>query len=347
MKCSERADRRDEESRLLGVMAEKCFTAHSLEELLPLALEAAMQSLHAKRGSILLAEEKGRITAGALRGDHAQISGTIKALQPGTVSHEVFFNRRPRLVVDIDREPGLKHERQFPYGSRSFVSVPLRENGHTLGVLHLTEREGEGAFSQRDLALLERLGRQASGAIRKAWLEQEVENLRVTSSTDHLTGAHNRRFFEEQLGIEFQRALRFGQPLAVAMVDVDDFKALNDDMGHEYGDSVLKGVAAAMRQQLRSVDILSRYGGDEFVLILPGTGAAGALNTIEKIRAKIASMEIGGDQPSSPRRAFTVSAGLAVFPDMVDDAADLLRRADEALYMAKKSGRNTAQLWIH
>jgi diguanylate cyclase (GGDEF)-like protein len=118
-------------------------------------------------------------------------------------------------------------------------------------------------------------------------------------------------------------------------------------MGHEYGDRVLKEVAAAVRQQLRSVDILARYGGDEFVLILPGTGAAGALNTVEKIRARIASFEIGEDHPTERRRAFSVSAGLAVFPDMVTDADDLLRRADEALYMAKKSGRNTAQLWIH
>jgi diguanylate cyclase (GGDEF)-like protein len=341
----EQVQRGDEEARLLEQMAERCLTARNVEELLPLALEAAMQGLRARRGSILLAEEKGRIVGCALRGDHAPISGTISALRPGSVSHEVFFNRRPLLVRNTDQAPGLSRERQFPYASRSFVSVPLRDNGHALGVLHLTEREGEEVFTPHDLSLLERLGVQASGAIRKVRLEEEVAALRVTSSTDHLTGVHNRRFLDEQLGIEFQRARRFGQPLAVAMLDLDDFKALNDEMGHEYGDEVLRKIAGTVRQQLRAVDVLARYGGDEFVLLLPGTGAAGALSTIEKIRKRIASTELPGDGPTAPNRTFSVSVGIAVYPDTATTADDLLRQADQALYQAKKSGRNAALLW--
>ena len=344
-KFRERAERKSEEARLLGLLAEKCLTAHSVEELLPLALEAVMHGLRAKRGSILLAEEKGRITAHALRGDHLGLSGSIKALQPGSVSHEVFFNRHALLVQDVDREPGLRREREYPYGTRSFVSVPLRENGNTLGVLHLTEREE--VFTAHDLELLERLSLQAAVAIRKARLEEEVGALRVTSTIDHLTGVHNRRFLEEQLGIEFQRARRFGQPLSVAMLDVDGFSALNEELGRDYGDQVLRGIAAAVQGQLRSVDILARYEGDEFVLILPGTGAAGALNTLEKVRAKIAALQIAGEPSQAPRQAFSASAGLAVFPDTVTTADDLLRRADQALCRAKKSGRNSALLWSH
>jgi diguanylate cyclase (GGDEF)-like protein len=345
LRCRERAALKDEEARLLGLMAEKCLTAHSVEELLPLALEAAMHSLHARRGSILLAEEKGRITAHALRGAHVPISDSIQELQPDSVSHKVFFNRRPLLVQDARQELGSTGQRQFPYASRSFVSVPLRENGHALGVLHLTEREGEEVFTPRDLSLLERLGLQASAAIRKTRLEEEVQNLRISSSIDHLTGVYNRRYLDEQLVIEFQRAKRFGQPLAVAMIDIDSFKSVNDTRGHEYGDHVLRLIAGTVRQQLRAVDILARYGGDEFVLLLPGTDARGAVNTVEKIRTLVETRELPGDQSSSPRRRFTVSVGLSVYPETASGAEELLRRADQSLLQAKLAGKNTVQLW--
>ncbi|MHB8835203.1 MAG: diguanylate cyclase [Candidatus Methylomirabilia bacterium] len=345
LQCRERAEQKDEEARLLGQMAEKCLTAHSVEELLPLALEAAMCSLRARRGSILLAEEKGRITAQALRGDHEPLWGTIEELRPDSISHKVFFNRRSMLVQDTGLEPGVTGAMQYPYASRSFVSVPLRENGHALGVLHLTEREGEEVFTPRDLSLLERLGLQASAAIRKTRLEEEVQELRVSSSIDHLTGVYNRRHLEEQLAIEFERAKRFGQPLAVAMLDIDLFKDVNDAMGHEYGDNVLKIISGTVRRQLRTVDILARYGGDEFVLVLPGTDAQGAMNSVEKIRRVIEDTVFPGDRPPSTGRRCTVSFGLSVYPETSATAEELLRRADQSLLQAKSAGRNTSLLW--
>lgn len=344
LKCRERAEQKDEEARLLGLMAEKCLTAQSVDELLPLALEAAMCSLRARRGSIILAEGKGRITAHALRGDHAPISSTMDVIRPDSITHKVFFDRRPILVQDTGREPGLNRERQFPYSSRSFISVPLRQNGHALGVLHLTDREGEEVFTPRDLSMLERLSLQASGAICKARLETEVQALRDTSTTDRLTGLHNRRFLEEQLAIEFQRAIRFGLPLAVAKFDVDEYRAMKDEMGDEYGDSILKQIAGAVRNQLRSVDILARYGEDEFVLVLPGTGGAGAMDAIGKVRKRIEAIALPGDRSCAAKRKLTVSAGLSVYPETAAVAEDLLRVADQSLSLAKKAGRNTSEL---
>lgn len=344
LKCRERAEQRDEEARLLVTMAEQCLTAHSVEELLPLALEAAMCALRARRGSILLAEEHGQITARALRGDHAPISSTIEELRPDSVSHKVFFNRRSLLVRDTGREPGLAQARQFPYVSRSFMSVPLRENGGALGVLHLTERDGAAAFTPSDLALLERLGLQASAAIGRARLAEEVQSLRVASCTDHLTGVHNRRYLDERLAIELQRARRFGQPLAVAMLDIDSFKHLNDALGHRHGDRVLKLVADTVRRQLRSVDVLARYGGDEFVLVLPGTDAKGASTMVEKIRSLIESAELPDGPSSAPLRNFTVSVGLSAYPGTAVAAEELLEEADQSLLQAKVAGGNAVVL---
>jgi diguanylate cyclase (GGDEF)-like protein len=345
-KCRERAEQKNEEARLLGLMAEKCLTARTVDELLPLALEAAMCSLRARRGSIFLAdEEQGRITARALRGAHAPICDTIESLEPGSVSHRVFYDRRPLLVRDTGQEPGLDSARQYPYATRSFVSVPLRENGHALGVLHLTEREGDGTFTPQDLLFLETLGLQASSAIRKARLEEEVRSLQVTSSTDHLTGVYNRRYLEDHLAVEFQRASRFNQPLAVAMLDLDGFKALNDELGHAAGDRMLKDVAATIGQQLRAVDVLARYGGDEFVLVLPGTGADGALKTVKKICSRFEHDGQSGSSSGDAGRQVTMSVGISAFPDSSADASELLHHADLALLQAKKSGRNAALLW--
>jgi len=169
--------------------------------------------------------------------------------------------------------------------------------------------------------------------------------LRVSSSIDHLTGVYNRRYLEEQLAIEFERARRFGQPLAVAMLDIDLFKDVNDAMGHEYGDNVLKMIAGTVRQQLRTVDILARYGGDEFVLVLPGTDAQGALNSVEKIRRVIEDTALPGDQSSPGGRRCTVSFGLSAYPETSTTAEDLLRRVDRSLLQAKSAGRNTSLLW--
>lgn len=322
-------------------MADKILAARSVEEVLPLALEAAMLSLHARRGSILLAEaERGQVTAQAFRGEHAELASTIKALHPDSVSHRVFYNRRSLLVQDADREFGHNSERQFPYSTRSFVSIPLRENGHSLGVLHLTERENNDIFTPQDLALLEKLGIQAASAISKVKLEEEVRQLRVKSETDPLTGVHNRRYLDEHLIVEFDRAKRFGQPLAAVMIDIDDFKLFNDGMGHECGDLMLRELVSVIRRKVRSIDVLSRFGGDEFLLLLPGTDQNGAFSTAEKIRARVEASRFPG-QDSLENVKFTVSCGVATYPGMASSAMDLLYKADQALLGAKKSGKNT------
>ncbi len=157
--------------------------------------------------------------------------------------------------------------------------------------------------------------------------------------TDPLTGLHNRRFFETQLGLELERAQRLGQPLALLFVDIDHFKKVNDRHGHDVGDLVLQHVARLMVQHLRRIDQIFRWGGEEFALILPATGEAEARFIADRLRGLVATSSIA----VAPGQVLqcTISVGVALAPQHAEGGPQaLLRRADQALYRAKESGRN-------
>ncbi len=167
-------------------------------------------------------------------------------------------------------------------------------------------------------------------------LELRAETLSNLSVRDGLTGLFNRRHFEEALGLELQRARTFGQPLCLALLDVDHFKRINDTFSHVVGDAVLRTIAQVLQKELRASDVAARYGGEEFVLILPHTGLDGARIAAEKVRVAIATNPWGH---LTPGREVTVSLGLAEWK-AGESSLDFVRRADQALYAAKTSGRN-------
>jgi diguanylate cyclase (GGDEF)-like protein len=174
--------------------------------------------------------------------------------------------------------------------------------------------------------------------------------LEEQSITDALTGLKNRRFFDERLQEEFRRAQRYGDYLALIMVDLDHFKQVNDQWGHQAGDSVLRDAAALIRGSLRDPDICSRYGGEEFAVILPKTHMSGALAVAERIWRSIGAKEFGigpGEDGKLPAHArITASIGVAFYPSKDINSGDLLLRfTDQALYQAKKSGRNSICLY--
>jgi diguanylate cyclase (GGDEF)-like protein len=158
-----------------------------------------------------------------------------------------------------------------------------------------------------------------------------------------VTGLANRRRLEEVLTAQWQRAARSGQPLALAMVDIDHFKAYNDHYGHTAGDRCLQSVAAELRRTVRDEDLPARYGGEEFVIVMPDTDAEGARRVAERLRAAIASLA----EPHRlvPDRVVTVSVGVATTVPTPDDLAEtLMERADAELYRAKLAGRNRVRV---
>jgi len=161
-------------------------------------------------------------------------------------------------------------------------------------------------------------------------LNRELKRL---SETDLLTGLYNRALLDARLRQEFERARRYGRPLSLVMLDIDHFKAINDEFGHLMGDKMLQVIAALARASLRTTDVLGRWGGEEFLVLCPETTAEDALAVAERIRAAVAQ----GQYPS--RRAHSVSAGVASLGPQ-DSVDTLLQRADTALYQAKNSGRD-------
>ena len=169
----------------------------------------------------------------------------------------------------------------------------------------------------------------------------QEEDLRRQASIDPLTGVGNRRHLMERAGREWQRATRFGQPLALLMLDIDRFKRINDVHGHATGDRAICLVAKTCVEAVREIDIVGRYGGEEFVLLLPGTGLEGAREVAERLRARIAALAIELDEEGAPPLVLTASIGFAALgPD--DTLEDLFASADAALYRAKGAGRNRA-----
>jgi diguanylate cyclase (GGDEF)-like protein len=170
-------------------------------------------------------------------------------------------------------------------------------------------------------------------------LEEKNRELERLSISDGLTGLHNHRHIHRLLTDEFERTERTGEPLTVAMFDLDRFKAVNDTYGHQAGDRVLQEFADILRETAREIDRLGRYGGEEFMAILPDTGADEGTTFVERVRQQVerTPFDIGRDEPLH----MTVSAGLADIPaEGVNSSEELIRRADEALYAAKAGGRN-------
>lgn len=251
----------------------------------------------------------------------------------------VAERKAPLLVRDGARDPRLTREEQRRCQAASFsvMLLPLVAGGETVGVVQF-ERDAPGVFTDRDLARVRALANQTAATIANVHSHRDVYNQAVT---DGLTGLYNRRHMQEVLLDERRRAHRYGHPLSVIMLDVDSFKTYNDTYGHVQGDVLLRMMAAILRESVRGVDVVGRYGGEEFIIVLPETPAAEAYQAAERLRQAVARSLFPGFPNDPDLIVFkTVSLGVATFPDCTDDPQALVTLADNALYRAKRGGRN-------
>jgi diguanylate cyclase (GGDEF)-like protein len=280
-------------------------------------------------------ETTGRLEVKAHSGlDPDTLESLVSRREEGFPS-DVMRSGRPRIVGDVSKDPDSSRFAVMHPEIRSVLIVPLRVHDHVIGVLHINSSK-ENAFSPYDLAFFSAVTNQLASAIENARLyAYQLER----AVTDSLTNLCNHGCFQSRLNDEIARTLRYDRPLTLLMMDIDNFKRINDKFGHTTGDQVLREVARILIAQTRTVDIVSRYGGEEFTVILPETPLDSARAVAERIRAAIEA-----DTTSIPDQqdtiCVTISIGIAVFKGATDTQSELIERADQALYHAKDQGRN-------
>ncbi len=308
-----------------------------LDECLDLLLSVSWLSVLPKGGIFLADEARGELRLAVQRHLPPALLGSCarvpyghclcgRAALAGHILHAACVDHRHEI-----RYPGI-----VPHGH---YHVPIRDGERLLGVIVLYLPEGHAA-DPHELAFLGAVADILALVIRHRRTVEELERvcaeLAVAATTDPLTGLFNRRAFFARLFEAWAEAERLGHPLALLLLDLDRFKEINDGFGHEVGDRVLQHVARLLRTQARRYDVPARIGGEEFALLMPGSGRAQGLAAAERLRAQLDAMPLELE-PGSLK--VTASFGVASKPT-AQDPQDLLRRADRALYAAKRAGRN-------
>jgi diguanylate cyclase (GGDEF)-like protein len=310
----ERAQEDGRRNRFLGELG----ASIDLDEVLSRTLEAggAIPGVDAALVSIQSDGEKPIVATMGLSAEEAQrqvISGPPNGHEARAIS----------LVYQYPQS--LEGEELVHSG----LAVPVPGETETLGFIAIYSRSPAHRFEEEMIRELEELSKRAGPAIENARRFKEAKKL---ADLDALTGLHNRRYFHETLAREVARAHRYGRQLALIVFDLDDFKAINDRIGHLSGDAVLAEIAVRVREAVRTADIACRVGGDEFAVILPESSTEDADQLYHRLRGAVSSRPVG-----QAGRLF-LSAGIAeIQPD--DDPTIFFERADEALYRAKELGK--------
>ena len=255
------------------------------------------------------------------------------------VSGKVIDSGQPLLVNDLRLEGRTAAPAERRYKTNSFISYPIVISGRKVGVLNVTDKTGGRTFDEVDLGLLEIIGPQVALALERAEWQERANEFQLMSITDPLTTLPNRRYLEERLMEELNRSKRYDYPMSFLMIDIDDFKAYNDKNGHQAGDLALQITAHCLKGALRSADVASRYGGEEFCILLPQTGIAEAGAIADRIRHRVSTTHFPHGM-AQPLGRVTVSIGVSTFSSIVNTSENIIAAADRALYQAKNMGKD-------
>jgi len=315
----------------INAIAQQTTAVLDLEELLGTVCGLVQNAFQVSHVSLFLREDHDLV----LRAHYGTLTPCIPEGGRFAATMEPWASILADSCTSMESDLCSTPAGRFFAESASRMCIPLVSFGQTLGVLALDSAETD-AFREGDQQSLESVADICATAIQNAHYVNRVKQL---AYLDGLTGIFNRRFFELRIMEEIERARRYGAGMAVIMADIDEFKRLNDEFGHVLGDEVLRQVSSLFHQQVRKVDVVCRYGGEEFGILLTQVNAEQALAVAEKLRKMVEAWQF----PGVPRTV-TISAGAAVFPEHGTTRDALVKAADSALYSAKQSGRNAVCL---
>lgn len=317
--------RRAAQLEAINAIAKRTTVELDLKELLDRLCTQLPHSFPVEQVAIFLRNEDGDLILRALRGTLPTSLKEGDTLPAGYACTPGRSEYTPHCGDPSQCEGGC-----FPSAAEE-VCLPLVSFGENIGLLACATSQ-KRAFLANDIQALESVADILATATQNA---RYVDRVRQLAYRDGLTGVFNRRYFENRVVEEVTRAARYGGGVSILMVDLDHFKAINDDFGHMLGDDVLRAVSAIFIRQLRKVDVVCRYGGEEFAIVLPATHGTSAATVADKLRRVVANTEF----PGVPYRV-TVSVGVAEFPANGITRDDIVGAADGALYAAKEAGRN-------
>jgi len=329
------------ELSILRLIISEINSTLDLDRVLDLIIHKGIQIVEAERGSLMLFDHKKEVLC--IKSSVGLSKKTVSAVRIASgegIAGWVFKEGKPLLIKEGAKDPRFKKFDKIKEELKSIISVPLKIKNEVIGVINTDNKREGDVFSADDLQLLSTFANQAAIAIQNAQLHQKVKQQAIT---DGLTALYNFRYIKDRLEEEVKRAQRFVHPLALIMADVDYFKEYNDTYGHLEGDKVLKILANILRSNVREVDIVGRYGGEEFMVILPEANEKEAQRIAERIRIKAEGYNFK-NKKSHPDEKVTLSLGVtSCFQENITSQG-LIYKVDQALYRAKRKGRNRVEV---
>ncbi len=322
---------------LLGVI-ESAWNSEARKPAVEALLRKVLERLSAETGLIYLLNDSGVMLERAHESGSYGNLDLFDHLENHALIERVMESGTPFVSNSFDREI------RTPFGDESFtirslVCCPLRHKGEKLGALEVLNKK-DGAFGDEDVRFLEMLAQPLALALETLRVFDKTERLTIT---DDLTRLYNYRYLQQYLAAEAKRCLRYKRTVSLLFIDVDGFKRINDNFGHLVGSMALAEIAQTLRAAVRETDVVGRYGGDEFVIVLPETSLGGALAIADRIRKTIEDHEFVAQ---GQRLHLTVSLGVANLPKHTVTAEGLIKKADAAMYRAKELSKNTIRVAV-
>lgn len=333
-------------ARRLAILTDVVKTANSILEpskVIELVMEKIRELVPSEAWSLLMVdEESGELAFEAALGAKGQDLSAYRLKMGEGVAGWVAQKGKPAIVNDTarDRRFTARYDAWTHFATRSILCAPLVSRGRTIGVLEIINKR-DGRFTSADLDLVLTLVEPCAIALENAILFQRTEQLTIT---DDLTKLFNSRYLNLYLSREIKRCKRHGIPLSIIFLDLDGFKGINDQYGHLAGSGTLTEVGSILAEGVRESDILARYGGDEFVAVLPETPAAGAVVIAERLRLAIEENHFLQSLGLAAR--ISASFGIASYPDHALTPEALIQKADQAMYRVKDRNKNGIEVAV-